>query len=328
MALHDERGDASDEDEFCVVLDARGRAFGATTRGADADYYGTTARADFVRVNDALRRACEDIDAHGAVWIGASDVPRCGVERLARAVFERYAEGCEYDAATSGAEFWTRRGSSPGGHFDKDEDARERFGVWVAPHLATVTYVGGGRGAAPTVVFEGLTPKSRPEAENRDEGTCARTAVMYPRVGSHLKFDGRFLHGVYEEMAESTECEDERLTFLVNIWFNHRPVGVVRLPDAMTDDLEPELGESPKEIDPAVLCPACLDVTPMCESSFGPTKTEYKLVGSTALPITALQACAASGMPFIVMEHRDGDSIRIEAGTSDDEPASKRARAD
>ena len=246
---------------------------------------------------------------------------------MARAVFERHAEGWEYDAETSGAEFWTRRTTGLGAHWDKDEDARERFGVWVAPHVATVTYLRGGRGAAPTVVFEGLTPRSRPEAETRDEGECARTAVMFPRVGSHLKFDGRFLHGVYEEMAESTEQEGERMTFLVNVWFNHRPVGVERLPEALTDDLEPELEDSPNEIEPAVLCPACLDVTPMRETSFGPTKTEYTLVGATALPVTALRACASSGMSFVVMEHR-GESIRIEAGASDEEPASKRVRGD
>ena len=50
--------------------------------------------------------------------------------------------------------------------------------MWVTPHLATVTYVEveDADGAAPTVVFEGLTPRSRPDAEDarEDENACER----------------------------------------------------------------------------------------------------------------------------------------------------------
>ena len=49
--------------------------------------------------------------------------------------------------------------------------------MWVTPHLATVTYVEveDADGAAPTVVFEGLTPRSRPDAEDARRRERVRT---------------------------------------------------------------------------------------------------------------------------------------------------------
>ena len=322
MALGDVVDD--DDDEFFVVQDASGRVHGATTRVADEEtLFRAEALAKFLDVDDALAEKCRAIEREGSRWLSSVDAPRCGVERAARAVFERYAKGWEYDAETSGVEFWTQT-ERVGTHFDKDEEARERYGVWLTPHVATVTYVEGDGGSAPTVVFDGLTPRSQPDAENHDGSACERTVVMFPSRGAHFKFDGRFLHGVYEELSRDGD-EGRRTTLLANVWFNHKPVGIERLPDSFTDDYEPQIVESPESLTPSVLCPACLDVSPMKKCTFGPTGTEYALVGATDLPTVALRACADAGMSLIFLEHRDGDDIRIEVPK--DEPDAKRTKA-
>jgi hypothetical protein len=76
--------------------------------------------------------------------------------------------------------------------------------------------------------------------------------VSYPFKGKHLCFDGRLLHGVPECMnksdeggggpcdrVEESECSSShdhsstrRVTFLVNVWLNHRPFAVQRFPFA------------------------------------------------------------------------------------------------
>ena len=161
---------------------------------------------------EALARACARLVGDGQAWWSPNDVPRCALEAFARAVWEKYssaATGVDVDA--SGVEFWARE-SAAGLHWDKDEELRERYGVWVTPHLATVTYVEveDEDGAAPTVVFEGLTPRSRPDAEDarEDENACERVTVMYPREWAHFTFDGRFLHGALDAFAKKPRDDD------------------------------------------------------------------------------------------------------------------------
>ena len=53
---------------------------------------------------------------------------------------------------------------------------------------------------------------------------------MPPRVGRHVRFDGRLLHGAPLELLEARgdEAPYVRVTFLVNIWIGHRPRGCAR----------------------------------------------------------------------------------------------------
>jgi hypothetical protein len=48
-----------------------------------------------------------------------------------------------------------------------------------------------------------------------------------PRIGRHLCFDGRWLHGAPASMrpttADGLETSYERVTFCVNVWINHKP---------------------------------------------------------------------------------------------------------
>ena len=125
-------------------------------------------------------------------------------------------------------------------HFDKDEELCTLAATYVHPHLSTVTYLRAARGAAPTVVLE--------RAERVDgrveRGPIARAWLSAPRARKHVCFDGRLLHGAPAAFGRARAGVDAagrrgaaaaaapRVTFLVNIWLNHRPLGVARFPQA------------------------------------------------------------------------------------------------
>jgi type 2A phosphatase activator TIP41 len=329
-----------DEEDFSVVLDADGRVYGSTLR---EESYATTAWEGCFSVvgndaeethgdafYDALKTECASVRS-GQHWIGANDAPRCALERFAMRLFDFHAPDEEdgYDAETSGIEFWTQDGVSLGAHFDKDETAREKVGVIVTPHLATVTYLSDG--GAPTVVFEGLTPRSLPE-EKRANESCERVAVMYPKVGAHLRFDGRLLHGVLTEFADdNTPTEGKRMTLLCNVWLNHKPMGVERLPEKVSTALDAgasmehvwktsklksrEISASGDDKD---------DCVAMRANKFGPTGGEY--VVDAKLPFAKIKREAkdskSGGVLFVRCE-----PFSIEAGVeNEDEPDVKRAK--
>merc|ERR1712107_444029 len=60
-------------------------------------------------------------------------------------------------------------------------------------------------------------------------GGIHRGLLSYPKADKHMVFDGQLLHGTVPQLSK---CEEgsERITFLVNIWLNHRPSGCQRLP--------------------------------------------------------------------------------------------------
>ena len=327
-----------DEEDFSVVLDADGRVYGSTL---SEEKYATMAwegcfgvvgkDAEDTRGDafyDALKTECASVRS-GQHWFGANDAPRCALERFAMRVFDFHAPDEEdgYDAETSGVEFWTQDGASLGAHFDKDETAREKVGVIVTPHLATVTYLSDG--GAPTVVFEGLTPRSLPE-EKRANESCERVAVMYPKVGAHLRFDGRFLHGVLSEFAGDAPTEGKRMTLLCNVWLNHKPMGVERLPEKVSTALDAaasiehvwktsklksrEISASDDDKDECVA---------MRANKFGPTGGEY--VVAAKLPFAKIKREARDshgGVLFVQCE-----PFSIEAGVeSEDEPDVKRTK--
>ena len=128
-------------------------------------------------------------------------------------------------------------------HYDKDEDAAERYGVGLFPVVSTITYIT----ACPSSITH--TPVQPtvilPVTANDPVGTpIFDYLVSYPSVGKHVSFDGRLLHGapavgLFGEgvgptcevnRPESTGHSQKRITFLVNVWLNHRPAGVQRLP--------------------------------------------------------------------------------------------------
>ena len=110
-------------------------------------------------------------------WLAATAEPRCSLERLARAIFERHTAGVAFDPATSGAEWWAQvRGGGDRHegiefHWDVDEhlcDVQGGGGVHVHPHLSTVTYLSAH--GAPTVVLDARSRASSPRATARLHG--------------------------------------------------------------------------------------------------------------------------------------------------------------
>jgi hypothetical protein len=177
-------------------------------------------------------------------WLSAQDEPRCRLEKLAKDIFMHHVKSSVgLDPTTCGCEWWVQFRPSPNQkrinsqsqeaqrgiqfHWDKDETLRDVAGVFVHPHLSTVTYLTDN--GAPTMVFEDSMP---------DEGLLDRgikgAFISWPRRGKHLIFDGRFLHGAPSNLLETEKmATDVRVTFLVNIWLHHKPLGVEPFPQAL-----------------------------------------------------------------------------------------------
>lgn len=149
-------------------------------------------------------------------------------------------------------------------HYDKDEALAESFGIGSFPALSTVTYLtGDSKTAAPTVVFDHTYTQGEDEV-------MSSMMVSRPRVGKHICFDGRLLHGApyHPSLLSSSSsnspplnngpvCEGTihpsnqtindptdapttpllRVTFLVNIWNDRRPANVHALDDAIRNSI-------------------------------------------------------------------------------------------
>lgn len=263
----------SESDGMFVMLGGDGRVFGCgdgidlsfrcyrglvplpPSRPSDAgDAHEPPAHATI----DELVRDCLLVDsplADGATfWLGAdaADAPRCALEELAAAIFQLHTRDCDdFDAETSGAEWWVQSRPGLSCHWDKDEELRVAAGLFVHPQVSTVTYLTAGAAQAPTLVFEGMTVPSLARQGHDNPADlpaapeCTAVCASYPEVGKHVAFDGRLLHGVLREMAEPDGDAVEgagagassRVTFLVNVWLNHRPKGVRPLPEGLISSL-------------------------------------------------------------------------------------------
>ncbi|KAG8465809.1 hypothetical protein KFE25_005379 [Diacronema lutheri] len=185
----------------------------------------------------SLEAACAELGAtDSSFWVGADGAARTPLERFALDVWAFHMHGrtpAECDLARSGVEFWAQRRSSRSAraaqsinwHFDKDEALREAHGVFVHPHISTVTYLSDA--GAPTVVMPVRIDLDGTGARLDAPAASASCAtVSYPRRGRHLAFNGRLLHGCPIELAFQRVQSYERRTVLVNIWLNHRPAGI------------------------------------------------------------------------------------------------------
>ena len=129
--------------------------------------------------------------------------------------------------------------------------------MYVHPHLSTVTYLTDNVVSAPTLVLE---CRVDPHTGAVDEQRSFKAGyASWPRKGKHLKFDGSLLHAApidlmptnsnkFDEysthgrsFSRSHQKEEERrcrrITFLVNIWLNYKPVNVKPFPETMLDKL-------------------------------------------------------------------------------------------
>ncbi|CAB9499899.1 expressed unknown protein [Seminavis robusta] len=135
-------------------------------------------------------------------------------------------------------------------HWDKDEDLRILCGgnIYIHPHISTVTYLTSL--GAPTLALNLRVNNLTGEWMVPSTSDNTKGYLSWPRFGKHLSFDGRFLHaapsdlmepGTFEtqcQIPETTTTKSEkqqrrrhgRVTFLVNIWLNHKPFGVKPFP--------------------------------------------------------------------------------------------------
>lgn len=145
-------------------------------------------------------------------------------------------------------------------HWDKDEDLRQIMGgdtTYLHPHLSTVTYLTP-HGAPTLAVNRRIHPLMGQWLDQEEEYDEAW--ISWPRQGKHLSFDGRFLHAAPPDLLpdefraaklDETEKVDtamssqdrklnrrqRRVTFLVNIWLNYRPLNVNPFPKSMMDKM-------------------------------------------------------------------------------------------
>ena len=215
-----------------------------------APTFDTPAAGAAITVWDDLLLDCEIADSGllpRTFWVPAADphfVPRCSLEQWAVDVFQHHTthqsslvgqRSLDFDAATSGAEWWVQIRPSPDKtgryamhcpstntttadddelfrkgisfHWDKDEDLRLLCGgnTYVHPHLSTVTYLT--CLGAPTVCLNYRVDNwtGAVVAPTPKEGVEAY--VSFPRAGKHLSFDGRFLHAAIPDFLEDGEFE-------------------------------------------------------------------------------------------------------------------------
>jgi len=174
-----------------------------------------------------------DYAAEGCTYFQKANEPaRCWLEELALCIFHRHTKNAEYDPAISGAEWWTmvvNSESDIGFHWDRDYGLEGASGYNVHPHLGTVTYLTANGG--PTVV---LNKRGELLSEDDHTGEADELIVSRPKVGKHIKFDGRMLHAAPADLLPSDPAMRgvKRVTFLVNIWLNNIPLQTRKYPEA------------------------------------------------------------------------------------------------
>lgn len=192
-----------------------------------------------------LGKACRLVFVlDGSSWMPCGAEPRCLAEKVASAIFAHHARGADFDPSRSGAEWWAQvrqSGHAEEGiqfHWDTDENAVEQHGVNLHPHISTVTYLGSH--GAPTMVVDRRNSSSVSDIDSV-YGPVRSGMLSYPRAAKHVAFDGQLLHGTVPRRG----LAGERITFLVNVWLNHRPSNCRRVPKKLARRLgDPSLDAS------------------------------------------------------------------------------------
>jgi len=146
-------------------------------------------------------------------------------------------------------------------HWDKDEELRLLMGgkMYIHPHISTVSYLT--FCGAPTMALNFRINPLTGEFISPPTQDIVESFISWPKLGKHLSFDGRYLHAapydLMEDEAFNTQCDatedldgivdgkersrllrrHRRVTFLVNIWLNYKPLNVNLFPDTMLDKL-------------------------------------------------------------------------------------------
>jgi len=199
---------------------------------------------------DQLREDCEAAFTARAAQQGAyssgetfwvpsnTEKPKTTLEALALEIYRLHAGHCDVDPETSGAEWWTLvvdEDDDVAWHWDRDYGLEGDTGFRLHPHIGSVTYLS--NIGAPTLILEAAEdPERTPQEQSPLHPKKAHWSC--PSAGKHVSFDGRHLHAAPLNLAseahrgvapieESGKWKGKRITFLVNIWLNHRPQSVV-----------------------------------------------------------------------------------------------------
>ncbi|EKX52650.1 hypothetical protein GUITHDRAFT_101812 [Guillardia theta CCMP2712] len=178
-----------------------------------------------------------NLECGSTFWLGASDKPRCSLEKMAQQIFMHFTQQVEFDASRSGVEWWVQMrlggdGEAEPGvmgeditlHWDKDEELVNTIGTHMTPYVGTVTYLT--NYGAPTVVLNKAAPKQAEDVEG-----CYGSS-RHLDAGKSIAFDGRLLHGALTGFIQP-EMWQRRVTFLANVWLDHRPLQVNRFPQEL-----------------------------------------------------------------------------------------------
>ena len=183
-------------------------------------------------------------------WFNKDQAPKCYLEFMAKQVMIHHQSKVPSDSELTGVEFWVQvkpwlqeekqslEHKSIGLHYDKDENLAEDFDIGTYPYLSTVTYLT--TGGASTLIMSNMqqSPIGNPIGE---------VTVSHPVKSKHICFTGTLLHGApYIEILNAPRSIDQndnygdgneigigigsRVTFLVNLWVDHAPLGVNCLP--------------------------------------------------------------------------------------------------
>ena len=191
-------------------------------------------------------------------------------------------------------------------HWDKDEVLREETGLWVFPAVSTVTYLSDA--GAPTAVFgaqvgsyHGQVLNTEDPISEAEQGSVANLPltirqawVSYPKTGKHFSFDGRLLHAVLPQLLRQKDSEQcspaqKRVTFLVNVWINHKPKGCRPLPKTVIEScLAPGTADTvfdtvfDDECPPPTLAAASCNEDPVVSVPFGYLGHALEFIAATA----------------------------------------------
>lgn len=189
-------------------------------------------------LQDQLIQSCRMVFGYKknpSFWVGAFSRTQTLLDRFALDVFWFHVARLQLSkndvkayGRTAGAEFWVqrRRADQPlhergmDWHFDKDEELEDQEDIVVTPVVGTVTYLSSS--GAPLVVLSQPTLCRTGFGLDLCENEGLVAYVTKPVLGRHVAFDGGLLHGCPAKLAD----EGERLSLLVNVWLEHRPICV------------------------------------------------------------------------------------------------------
>lgn len=223
--------------------------------------------------------------------------PRCALEELVQDIFKKHTSALElrsFRPEQSGSEWWTlvldndddeskekshngteegegegegedeeEVGDEVGMHFDADYGLEDQApDLLLHPRIASVTYLSDT--GAPTVILDKRSPPPDDTEKIKLSGGVDKAWISHPKVGKHICFDGRLLHGAPatffpakdQKPASATNDTDDappakrqktvqaelapknkRYTLLVNIWLNHCPLDAEPLEEDVVEKL-------------------------------------------------------------------------------------------